>query len=271
MKMFRRGLHAAIITALLMGLLHAQAGETNEALKVSLNSCRIVQMMLGARGQGKDIPKDDDFALAGKNCSRLQEAASKSDDGVTQSEMADLRKILARLGMPPATLKEQLAAAESSAAKLSGRSLFYELNSLAKRAFEAGEIEKASAYAKQLGEMAPKYRDDWNYGNAIFDSNLVKGRIALRQGDTKAAGEYLLAAGSTPGSPQLDSFVGPSMVLAKELLEHGQSDVVLKFFALCKKFWADDSGKLDQWTGEVRGGKVPDFGASLSFPVLRVF
>ena len=47
-----------------------------------------------------------------------------------------------------------------------------------------------------------------------------------------------MAAGATPGSPQLDSF-GPNMTLAKELLEKGQPDVVLHYFALCKNFWED--------------------------------
>ena len=39
-----------------------------------------------------------------------------------------------------------------------------------------------------------------------------------------------------PGSPQLNSF-GPIMSLAEELLEQGEPDTVLEFFAECRKFW----------------------------------
>ncbi len=93
---------------------------------------------------------------------------------------------------------------------------------------------------------------------------MVLGRIALRRGFIKQASDNLLAAGATPGSPQLDSF-GPNMTLAKELLEHGQPDVVLEFLGLCKKFWKLDSGRLDEWAAEVRKGKVPDFGTNLRY------
>ena len=68
-----------------------------------------------------------------------------------------------------------------------------------------------------------------------------------------------MAAGATPGSPQLNSF-GPNMTLAKELLEKGQSEVVLQYLALCKKFWKMDRGQLDEWSATIRGGGIPDFG-----------
>ncbi|HVN17324.1 MAG TPA: hypothetical protein VMU05_01080, partial [Dongiaceae bacterium] len=104
----------------------------------------------------------------------------------------------------------------------------------------------------------------WNYGNAIFYGNVVLGHVALQRGDLEQAGHYLLAAADTPGSPQLDSF-GPNMVLAKELLDNGQSDVVLQYFALCKNFWKRDRGRLDEWSATVREGKVPDFRANLDY------
>ncbi len=38
------------------------------------------------------------------------------------------------------------------------------------------------------------------------------------------------------------------MTLAKELVERGQSAVVLQYLALCKNFWKMDRGKLDEWS-----------------------
>jgi hypothetical protein len=157
-----------------------------------------------------------------------------------------------------------LAALEDKSSGLSGKDLFYELADLAKKALNAGKIDKAGVYSKQLLQMARQYPKDWNYGNAIFYGNFVLGRIAIQRGDIRQAGEYLLAAGATPGSPQLDSF-GPNMTLAKELLGKGQSDIVLQYFALCRNFWEDGRRQLDEWSAAVRGGEIPDFSRNLNY------
>lgn len=141
---------------------------------------------------------------------------------------------------------------------------FYRLDKLAKAAFKAGEIEKASLYANELLTAAARFPKDWNYGNAIHHGNNVLGRIALRQGDRKLAAELLLKAGRTPGSPQLGSF-GPNMSLAKELLEKGRREPVLEYFELCRKFWKTGGERLDQWTKEVNAGLAPDFGGNLRY------
>lgn len=91
---------------------------------------------------------------------------------------------------------------------------FYALADAAKSAVNVGEPDKAQRYAAELLRVAPKYRGDWNYGNAIHDGHIVLGRVALARGDKRVAIKHLLAAGKTPGSPQLDSF-GPNMSLAQ--------------------------------------------------------
>ena len=97
----------------------------------------------------------------------------------------------------------------------------------------------------------------WNYGNRVHHGNLVLGRIALAEGNVKAAKFRLTAAGNTPGSPQLNSF-GPNMTLAKDFLERGEQDVVLRYFRACAKFWEMDRGKLDEWAAQVEEGTIPD-------------
>jgi hypothetical protein len=145
-----------------------------------------------------------------------------------------------------------------------GEKRFYALDAAAKESFVAGNIDEARNYAQELMSLTPKYKGDWNYGNAMQDANLVLGRIAVRDGNFAAARKYLLAAGKSPGSPQMDSF-GPNMTLAKDLLEKGERDTVLEYFMLCRKFWKMDHGKLDQWIQEVIDGKNPDFGANLLY------
>jgi len=160
--------------------------------------------------------------------------------------------------------KKALSVRERGMENSAGEERFYELGRVATSALEAGEPEKAQQYATELLQIAPKFRSNWNYGNAILQGNVVLGRIALQRGDIAGAKEHLLAAGQTPGSPQLDSF-GPNMTLAKELLEKGERDAVLAYLQSCAKFWEMAGDNLQAWTATIKGGGIPDFGAHLYY------
>ncbi len=152
---------------------------------------------------------------------------------------------------------EQFAIAYKLSSKQE-RSVF--LQYMIKAALAAQQIEQAKQYAKEMLENNPK---DWNYGNNIHHANIILGEIAFKKGDIEAAKQYLIKAGKTPGSPQLNSF-GPSMKLANKLLQHGERDIVLKYFKLCSKFWKGRGGKqLTKWTEAVKSGKTPNFGPRL--------
>ena len=75
---------------------------------------------------------------------------------------------------------------------------------------------------------------------------------------------YLIEAGRTPGSPQLNSF-GPNMLLAKELLEKGETATVLEYLDLCTKFWRIDHGSVSTWKKLIADGKQPNFFANLLY------
>jgi hypothetical protein len=148
--------------------------------------------------------------------------------------------------------------------KAEGEQRFHGLGALATAAFEAGETAKAQRYASELLLSAPKFKNDWNYGNALHEGNVVLGLVALKRADIAGAKEHLLAAGQTPGSPQLNSF-GPNMTLAKELLEKGEREVVLTYLQSCGKFWKMGSDELQAWIATIKGGGTPDFGANLQY------
>jgi hypothetical protein len=132
---------------------------------------------------------------------------------------------------------------------------FYPLTEAASMGFLLGKTNEAGKYAQQVLAMAPRLQESWNYGNAIHDGNLVLGRIAVMQGRIEDAKRFLIEAGKTPGSPQLDSF-GPDPGLAKDLLERGERETVLEYFQLCSRFWKDE--QLEQWSRAVKAGKTPD-------------
>ena len=142
---------------------------------------------------------------------------------------------------------------------------------LAEASLEAGDMATAKRIAeKQLASN--KNTKNWNYGNVIHNANCLLGRVALRDGGRKQAGEFLLKAGQTPGSPQLDSF-GPDFDLARELLEAGEKQVVLDYLDLVARFWVDKNKaskrplsqqiaqehaeSLEKWRAEIKAGKVP--------------
>jgi len=139
---------------------------------------------------------------------------------------------------------------------------YYELPPQALAAAEDGELEHAERLADDLLELAAQYPNNWNYGNAIHDGNLALGLVALRRDDLEEARAALLRAGETPGSPQLDTY-GPDMRLAAALLERGETETVLGYFGLCRRFWAGESGRLDRWTEAAQAGEMPTFGAHL--------
>jgi len=141
------------------------------------------------------------------------------------------------------------------------------LTRLARAAFDASEFEEARNCALELlekvssADVATSSAID---GNAVHNANLILGRLALHVGEVEQAKRYLIASGKTSGSPNLCSF-GPNMSLAKDLLEHGEQETVLRYFDLCRVFWELHGDLLDQWTQEVRAGKVPEFGANLIY------
>lgn len=120
-----------------------------------------------------------------------------------------------------------------------------------------GLDRKAREHAEVALLVAPQYRSNWNYGNAIHEANTALGIIALRDGNLMEAKRRLLEAGSTPGSPQLNS-AGPRMFLARELLLRGETDAVLRYLELCQLFWKRDRGLLSEWTAQLRKGRSPD-------------
>jgi tetratricopeptide (TPR) repeat protein len=138
---------------------------------------------------------------------------------------------------------------------------FWMMPELAKAALEAGEFDKARSYATDLLAKAalPDFRGD---GEAIHHGNLVLGRLALKAGDIEKAKEHLLKAAHVSSSPVLLSG-GPNMMLAKQLLELGERDVVIQYLKLSTSFWRTADHRAEKWIYDIGKGALPKFGANL--------
>lgn len=144
---------------------------------------------------------------------------------------------------------------------------FYELRFLMDGNFTAKIYDRAQSWAERYLALAADNENNWNFGNAIHHANLILGRIALKEKNIEAAKSFLLKAADTSGSPQLNTF-GPNMSLAKELLELGETSVVLEYIDLCAKFWRTQFQKAvgaDEWTKQIEDGQIPDFKANLFY------
>lgn len=136
------------------------------------------------------------------------------------------------------------------------RRRFYNLGDTAESAIGAREYKKARQYALELLALAPKYKDDWYYGNAIHIGHTVLGRVALIKGSRAEAKQHLLLSARVPSTPQL-STNGPRLALAKALLARGERKVVLQYLELIGVFWDAKATLLKSWKAEIKAGRIP--------------
>ena len=141
---------------------------------------------------------------------------------------------------------------------------FVGLQDAARRDLARRRYPQAEAKAAELLALAEQFPHNWDYGNAIHHGHLILGRVALVRGDVGRACRELVAAGHTPGSPQLNSF-GPNCQLALELLTMGQVAPVLEVLQLCTAFWNPRCSRAIAWSDEIRTGATPAFGPNLRY------
>jgi hypothetical protein len=141
------------------------------------------------------------------------------------------------------------------------------------KALDKQRYEQAETYAAEAlveAESPPRRSPD---GNALHDGNQILGLVWLHRGDIEKAKGYLLEAGRRPAEAR--SSTKPHMILARELLQHGEKEVVLQYLDLVKVFFlrsnpdmreydwyrivqSQNKQKMGQWKKAVRAGKIPD-------------
>jgi hypothetical protein len=132
------------------------------------------------------------------------------------------------------------------------------LADLAKAGLEAGEEDSAWVDACAALRAAEQEHDRDAESHAIHEANTVLGRLALRRGDVEKAKRHLLDSVQLRGSPVMRSF-GPCMLLADELLAHGERDVVVNYIRQCGTFWKCENGRIARWIDLIQRGRHPHF------------
>ena len=126
------------------------------------------------------------------------------------------------------------------------------------------QVPDAVAKARELLDLAARNRNDALYGDAVFEANMILGKIALRRGDKKAAARNLLIAAGTPGSERLrrGQF---EMNLPRALVDWGERHVVAEFFERMAPKTVR-SKQFQDWAADIRKGINPDLSPTFSAP-----
>jgi len=127
------------------------------------------------------------------------------------------------------------------------RERFLQLSDLAEEAFRAGDYERSGQLANELLSLALSFQGDPYYEGALHNGHELLGRIALKAGDRKKAGEELLLAGQWRGQPRLG--------LARLLLSAGERRVVQDYLRLCSRTWSDPC--VERWISDIEQGLDP--------------
>jgi tetratricopeptide (TPR) repeat protein len=122
---------------------------------------------------------------------------------------------------------------------------------MAEAAFKMGDFAGAAEFAR----IHLRSRDQ----TAVQRANTILGRVAMRSNDMSLAKQFLIDS-SAPSAERDVSLSGPTMVLAKELLEAGERDAVLQYLTNCLTLWPRGEDVLQIWMADIRNGKTPKFG-----------
>jgi beta-lactamase regulating signal transducer with metallopeptidase domain len=181
-------------------------------------------------------------AHAGERLSRQEQTALKSFEYRAVSDLSDADRFVYLAWL-------------ADESYLYAESVDYHSHEVA-RAKAAWALSKQ--YARDLLALAPRFKTDPHYGDAIFEGSMVLGMHALREGDVKAAVHYLEEATRAPSMSPETAFM-PSLVhrLVNYLLKAGERDSVAGFLESAARIDAARSERFLTDAIAIRAGRMP--------------
>lgn len=164
-------------------------------------------------------------------------------DGVDETQCANM------------ALKERKAVYELSKKKYSPFHLL-QLKRLPELALKAEQYDDAISDSKLLLFISWVSLDKDYASECKHEAHTILGRVALKLGDVEKAKVHLWKSACVSGSATLSSF-GPNMELAKELLERGDTESVLRYLVRCEQFWTSGKERITKWRSEIMNGNIP--------------
>lgn len=188
----------------------------------------------------------------------IQAGQLKEAYGVNMKFTAQLGKLSIRVPTP----EEQLLHIEELMAERPQTRIGF-LAQAAKLALDAGQLDKADGFAKDLRTLAEP-ESNMLQSVSVHAAHILLGRVAL-QGThdlVTAKAELLAAARVAPAAIQK---FGPNMSLARDLLAAGERATVLEYVNSFHDLSPEAMDKLNRWAKLIQSGAIPDFGANILF------
>ena len=206
---------------------------------------------------------ENHFSLGGKDAMQL--ARTYVNRGLSiepDSEIANMMKLRVT-ELEKSDRAEQLAKMSPAELATIGNSDRILLTLSLMRSTWIGKPDDAATKARELLDLAARNRNDPLYGDAVFEANVILGKIALRRGDKKAAARDLLAAAGTPGSGRIrrGQF---EMNLPRALVDWGERRPVAEFLERMAPKTVR-SKQFQDWAAEILKGVNPDLIPTFSF------
>jgi hypothetical protein len=118
-------------------------------------------------------------------------------------------------------------------------------------------LDVTAAKARELLDLAARNPNEPQSAGAVFEANIVLGKVALRKGDKREAARYLLAAADAPASESLR--LGPVfMNLPRALIDWGERDAVAQFLDRMAPKIPNRAKEFQNWAAQIRKGINPE-------------
>jgi hypothetical protein len=121
-------------------------------------------------------------------------------------------------------------------------------------ALEANELEKARSLGQQfLDATYDSFTGEWarHFGHQLL------GRLELKSGGVEQAKVHLSASITSTAGGYL-RVAGPRVTLAKELLQRGETQIVVKYFRDCANICRRAHPEYARWADQLERGQTPD-------------
>jgi beta-lactamase regulating signal transducer with metallopeptidase domain len=117
---------------------------------------------------------------------------------------------------------------------------------------------EARTHARQALQLAAKFRNDTDYGTAVYVANMSLGMVAMQEGSRKAAVQYMSEASKAPRTEELAySMEYLTLKLPAWLLKDGERQSVIDFLERFAQVNVAQKAYLLESATQIRNGQKP--------------
>ena len=131
-------------------------------------------------------------------------------------------------------------------------------------ALEAGQLDKAEAFAQELLTLSESDAKAALPDLKVHAAHILLGRVALQRTHDLVRAKAELMAAARVASSGIQKF-GPNMSLARDLLAAGERETVLAYVNSFHDLSPEVMEKMSKWAKLIQSGAFPDFGANTLF------